>query len=159
MAHYQDARIKSGYASNTVRLELAVLSHLFETARKEWGMGRTFQSGQVDPDAFPSGRTGPETQNGGVGKTSRKHFRRNVSDHPFALETGMRRSEIAGMTWESVDLKKRVVTLSETKNGTKRIVPLDTLSQESIRILSGIPRRIDGKVWWVAPDTISQDFA
>ena len=68
----------------------------------------------------------------------------------------MRRSEIPGMTWESVDLKKRVVTLSETKNGTKRIVPL---SQESIRILSGMPRRIDEKVWGVAPDTISQDFA
>ena len=41
----------------------------------------------------------------------------------FALETAMRRGEIVGMTWEIVDLKKRTVTLPETKNGQKRIVP------------------------------------
>ena len=29
----------------------------------------------------------------------------------------MRRGEIAGMIWEMVDLKKRTVTLPETKNG------------------------------------------
>ena len=73
----------------------------------------------------------------------------------FALETGMRRSELAGMTWALVDLKKRTVTLSETKNGEKRIVPLST---ESVRILVGLPRRIDGNVWGMASDSITQAF-
>ena len=45
----------------------------------------------------------------------------------FALETAMRRGELAGMTWEMVDLKKRTVTLPETKNGQKRIVPLSSV--------------------------------
>jgi integrase len=39
-----------------------------------------------------------------------------------------------------VDLKKRTVTLLETKNGKKRIVPL---SQLAVRILADLPRRID----------------
>lgn len=58
----------------------------------------------------------------------------------LALETGMARGELAGMTWGMVDLKKRTVTLLETKNGKKRIVQL---SQLAVRILADLPRRID----------------
>ena len=47
------------------------------------------------------------------------------------------------------------MTLPETKNGEKRIVPLSTAA---IRILERIPRRIDGKVWGVEPHSISQAF-
>ena len=156
MAHYRDARIKSGYASNTVRLELAVLSHLFETARKEWGMeGLSNPVKSIRMPSPPEGRD-RRLRTGELEKLLENTTEEMGRIIRFALETGMRRSEITGMTWESLDLKKRVVTLSETKNGTKRIVPL---SQESIRILSGMPRRINGKVWGVAPDTISQDFA
>lgn len=54
-----------------------------------------------------------------------------------------------------VDLKKRTVTLPETKNGEKRIVPL---SMEALRILSGIPRRLDGSVWGITEDPISRAF-
>lgn len=70
----------------------------------------------------------------------------------LALETAMRQEELAGMTWELVDLKKRTITLPDTKNGTKRLVPL---SQEGVRILSDLPRRIDGKVWGITPHAIS----
>ena len=38
MAAYRDERIKASYFANTIRLELAIISHLFEMARKEWGM-------------------------------------------------------------------------------------------------------------------------
>lgn len=55
-----------------------------------------------------------------------------------------------------MDLKKRTVTLLNTKNGEKRIVPLST---EAIRILSGLVRRIDGEVWGVKPRTIAISFA
>ena len=156
IAKYRDARTQSGYASNTVRLELAVLSHLFETARKEWGMeGLSNPVKSIRMPSPPEGRD-RRLKPGELEKlldNSPEELGRIIR---FALETGMRRSEIAGMTWEHVDLKKRVVTLSETKNGTKRIVPL---SQESLRILSDIPRRIDGKVWGLGPDAISHDFA
>ena len=44
------------------------------------------------------------------------------------------------------------MTLSETKNGENRNVPL---SPEAVRILSDLPRRIDGRVWGVTPHAIS----
>jgi hypothetical protein len=37
-AQYRDDRRAMGRAANTVRLALALVSHLFEIARKEWGM-------------------------------------------------------------------------------------------------------------------------
>ena len=73
----------------------------------------------------------------------------------FAIETAMRRSEIAEMTWQMVNLKKRTVTLLITKNGEKRIVPL---SSEAVRILYNLPRKIDGEVWGMEPDSITQAF-
>ena len=70
----------------------------------------------------------------------------------------MRRGELAGMTWDMVDLKKRTVTLPDTKNGQKRIVPL---SSEAVAILKDqlSTRRIDGEVWDIGLDAISQNFA
>ena len=59
------------------------------------------------------------------------------------------------MTWNMVDLKKRTVTLPETKNGEKRMVPLST---EAVRVLAGLSRRIDGEVWEMEPDSITQAF-
>src|ERR1035437_4403683 len=38
MAKFRDDRRTDGKAENTIRLDLALLSHFFETARKEWGM-------------------------------------------------------------------------------------------------------------------------
>ncbi|MHB1757891.1 MAG: site-specific integrase [Leptospirillum sp.] len=70
----------------------------------------------------------------------------------FAIETGMSQAEISGMTWQMIDLKKRIVTLLIKKNGDKRIVPLST---EAVLILSGLLRRIDGKVWGITSHAVS----
>ncbi len=51
----------------------------------------------------------------------------------FALETAMRQGEIWGLEWADVYLDKRFVRLHETKNGTKRDVPLST---EAVRLLN-----------------------
>ena len=37
-ATYRDKRREAGRAENTIRLELQLISHLFEIARKEWGL-------------------------------------------------------------------------------------------------------------------------
>src|SRR5262249_22743072 len=42
----------------------------------------------------------------------------------LALFTGMRRSEILGLTWDRVDRARGVVRLEVTKNGERREVPL-----------------------------------
>jgi len=38
MAKFRDERRAAGLAENTIRLDLALISALYETARKDWGM-------------------------------------------------------------------------------------------------------------------------
>ena len=73
----------------------------------------------------------------------------------WAIETAMRRGEIAAMRWEHLDRKDRVLLIPETKNGTPRQVPLSTAA---LAVLDALPRRLDGRVWGMRPDSISQAF-
>ena len=158
MATYRDDRLKAGYSANTVRLELAIISHLFEIARKEWGMeGLTNPVKAIRMPSPPAGRDrrlGPEE----LEKLLECLSEEMGQLVRFALETAMRRGEIWGMTWEMVDLKKRTVTLPETKNGQKRIVPLSSVAVTILKERLNT-QRIDGKVWDIGLDAISQDFS
>ena len=158
MAAHRDDRLKAGYSANTVRLELAIISHLFEIARKEWGMeGLTNPVKAIRMPSPPAGRDrrlGP----GELEKLLESSSEELSQVIRFALETAMRRGELAGMTWEMVDLKRRTVTLPETKNGQKRIVPLSSVAVAILKERLST-RRIDGKVWDIGLDAISQDFA
>ena len=155
LAKYRDERLKS-VSPKTVSHELGILSRLFHTAIKDWGMGSLVNPvSQIRKPKLPKGRDRRllPGELDRIVSASESPVLSNIVR--FALETGMRRSELAGMTWDRVDIKKRTVTLPETKNGEKRIVPL---SMEAIRILSTLPRRIDGKVWGMEPDSITQAF-
>jgi integrase len=57
-----------------------------------------------------------------------------------ALQTGARRSELLGLRWTDVDVKARMITFRNTKNGDARTVPLtDTLRE----VLQAVPRPLD----------------
>ena len=43
----------------------------------------------------------------------------------FALATGCRAREVAGLEWSRVDLKRATAWIDQTKNGTPRGVPLN----------------------------------
>ena len=158
MASYRDDRLKTGYSANTVRLELAIISHLFEIARKEWGMeGLTNPVKAIRMPSPPAGRD-RRLQPGELEKLLESSSEELSQVIRFALETAIRRGELAGMAWDMVDLKKRTVTLPETKNGQKRIVPLSSVAVAILKERLNT-RRIDGKVWDIGLDAISQDFA
>jgi integrase len=156
IAAFRDERVNSGCSANTVRLDLALLSHLFTIAVKEWGMaGLVNPVMQIRKPKLPRGRD-RRLLPGELERIVVASESPVLSDVVrFAIETGMRRGELSGMTWQMVDLKKRTVTLQETKNGEKRVVPLST---EAVRILSGLLRRIDGEVWGMEPDSITQAY-
>jgi integrase len=160
IAAYRDARLKE-VGANAVRHELALLSHLFTIAVKEWGMGELVNPvRQIRKPVAPPGRDRrlrPDEEKALLAACGKYNSELSLIVR-FALETGMRRSELAGMIWDRVDLKKRTALVDEkhpTKPKSTRLVPL---SPEAIRILSELPRRIDGKVWGSGSNYITIAF-
>ena len=54
-----------------------------------------------------------------------------------ALNTGMRRGEVLGLTWRRVDFSRSVLQLEETKNGTRREISMNRAVYD---VLSTMPR-------------------
>jgi integrase len=75
----------------------------------------------------------------------------------FALETAMRRGELAAMRWDKVNLAKRtvVVMTKDAKVVRSRTVPLSTTA---VKILESLPRQIDGRVWTLSPAFVTAGF-
>ena len=158
IAAFMQQRQAEGAGPNTVRLDLALLSHLFNVARTEWGMASLANPVEmIRKPRLPAGRdrrlvgdelprllTAAQVYGGEIGPLI-----------TWAIETAMRRGEIAAMRWDHLDRKARVLLIPETKTGTPRRVPLSTAA---LGVLDGLPRRLDGKVWGMRPDSISQAF-
>ena len=60
-------------------------------------------------------------------------------DHPeqvpafiVSVYTGMRWGEQFSLTWEQVDLKRKMIRLTKTKNGSARNVPLNSIALEAL---------------------------
>nr|WP_305827096.1 tyrosine-type recombinase/integrase [Pseudomonas aeruginosa] len=151
IADYRDTRLasltkrKRPTSNNTVRLELALLSHLFTVAIQEWGLGLTFNP--VLNIRKPSPGEGRDRR---LSQDEERRLLTAVNNHSnpmlgwivcIALETGMRSSEITGLLCHQVDLKKRVARLSDTKNNSARTVPLTKLATEAFRLALENPLR------------------
>lgn len=120
--------IRRPRAANTVRLDLALLSHLFTIAIKEWRLGLTHNPVQNIRKPSP----GPG-RNRRLAAEEETRLMARIDQHPnpmlrwivrIALETGMRSSEITSLRRGQVDIKRRIVRLLETKNTSPRTVPL-----------------------------------
>jgi len=128
VANYRDERLADGKSANTVRLELALLSHVFTIAIREWRVGITYNP--VNNVRKPPAGAGRDRR---LSPEEEKIIFREVDRHSnpmlgwiarIALHTGMRLNEIKTLRRSQVNLDKRVVHLTETKNGTSRTVPL-----------------------------------
>lgn len=128
VARYRDYRLGEGKKPNTVRLELALASHLFTTVIREWRIGLV--QNPVANIRKPSVGEGRDRR---LSKDEERRLRKAVATHSnpmlrwifdLALETGMRSAEITGLTKGQVDLQRRIVRLSKTKNDSARTVPL-----------------------------------
>lgn len=158
IAAWRDGELAGGGAPSTLRRKLALLSHVFVIARKEWGMASL--TNPVDDIRLPSPGQA-RTRRLGDGEEVRLLTAAGIYGGEiahiitWALETAMRRGEIAAMRWEHLDRKAKVLALPETKNGTVRQVPLST---RALAILDVLARRVDGRIWSMRPDSISQAF-
>jgi integrase len=126
VAGYRDDRMQI-VSAYSVRQELALLSHLFSKAKKEWGIPVGNPVAEIDRPVPPRGRTRFLTEDEAIKllKASRKSRNKKLYSYILTLlHTGMRSSEAAGLRWNQVDLEKRVIYLPDTKNKDPRWVPL-----------------------------------
>ena len=122
----------------TVNRYLALISHVFTTAVKEWQWMEINPVMQISKPKESRGRT--RFLSDEEREKLLNACRSSESVFLFvivilALSTGMRKGEILGMKWENVDLKKKRITLVETKNGETKVVPLVGKAHELIRDL------------------------
>jgi integrase len=127
-AEFRDARLAAGKANNTVRLELALLGHLFTIAIKEWHIGLSHNplSNIRKPSPGPG-------RNRRLVRDEQQRLLDAMSAHSnpmlgwivrLAIETGMRQSKILNLRRDQIDLGRRIVRLTDTKNNSARTVPL-----------------------------------
>ncbi len=131
IADYIRDREADGVGPNTLRLELALLSHLFTVARSAWGMESLQNPVALVKSArpkLPRGRDrrllpGEEDR---LLTACRSYSGVIEFVVAIAIETAMRRGEIAAMHWEHLDRQARVLRIPETKTGEPRRVPLSS---------------------------------
>lgn len=170
-ARYRDTRLAIRKPA-TVQRELALFSAVIEVGRKEWGLNIQNPISMISKPTVKNERdrrlstheeallmaefdkdtreANGQLAAGGV---------RNIWIKPLvllALETAMRRGELLSLRWENLDLVKQVAFLPDTKNGDSRSVPL---SKAALKVLQGLPRSIDGRVFATTADAVKKAFS
>jgi len=111
----------------TVNRYLAILSHSFSIANKEWGWISSNPVSSVAKLKEPRGRVRYLSDDErifllNICKESKNQYLYTIV--VLALSTGMRLGEIMTLSWSNVDFKRSRIILEETKNGERRQIPL-----------------------------------
>ncbi|MGZ5199712.1 MAG: site-specific integrase [Telluria sp.] len=156
IAHFRDQRLKV-VGPQTVVHELNLLNRVLKAATMDWGIALpgALPTSLVRKPKKPRGRdrrvTEEEIQRI-LAATGSTELRAVVT---IAIETAMRRNEIASLAWEHVDFKRKVAHLPKTKTDTPRDVPLSSIA---IAALQSLQVREEGPVFTLRAGSMSQAF-
>jgi integrase len=157
IALYRDERLKT-VSPSTARLDLALLSHLFTIAIKEWGLPLENPVRAIRMPKLPPGRDrrlqgDEEDRLLRACRASRSAWLEPIVK--FAIETAMRMSEILDLVWADIDLDRSIALIRDPKNGEPRKTPLST---KALAVLKEIPRSFDGRVFPIAQSSLEHAF-
>ncbi len=156
IAKFRDDRLKV-VAPQTVIHEISLLNRVLKAATLDWGIALPagLPTAQVRKPTKPRGRdrriTSEEIKRI-LEATESAELRTIVT---LAIETGMRRSELASLLWEEVDLKKQTAHLPNTKTDVPRTIPL---SKAAIAALKALGVKKEGRVFSLQGESMSQAF-
>jgi integrase len=111
----------------TVVRYLAALSHVLTVAVREWGWLDESPMRKVRKPKESRGRVCFLSDDERQRLLDTCKASRNASLYlvvVLALSTGARKMELLNLTWNDVDLQRGVITLHDTKNGERRVLPL-----------------------------------
>jgi integrase len=120
--------------------DLILIKHCIKIARLEWGV--PMPNNPVDAIRIPNGikRRERRLRDGEYDALMQAaQSCKNTLIWPmvdFAIETGMRRSEILSLRWENLSNQERIASLPDTKNGSKRDVPL---TLKAAQVIGNLP--------------------
>lgn len=151
VAAWRDKRLQEVKPATVLRY-LALLSEVFNHARKEWGIPIS------NPVADIRKPTPGKARDRRVSSEEEVAILKAADEHTnpefgvivrLALHSAMRQGEILSLRWENIDLERRVALLPDTKNGDARGVPLSTKAIEAINRLK---KKKEGKVFHYTRD-------
>ena len=120
-------------APATVNRELACLKHIYSKAI-EWGKADTSPASRVKKFREENQRVRylDEEEIERLYEACSVHLKPIVA---VALNTGMRKTEILTLKWADVNLRTRVITILNSKNGEKREIPIN---EDLLRVFFGV---------------------
>lgn len=141
VAAYRDERLKK-VSPNSVRIELALLSSVFNVAQKEWSFnGLDNPVKRISKPKLPEGRC-PILSEDQIARLLNECQRSTTKLlYPFvllALHTGCRSMELRGLRWSQVNLNQGFISLvgAETKGHRSRTIPLTLAAQAVLNDLA-----------------------
>jgi integrase len=133
------------YSPAGINRPLATLRHLLQLAHDEWELLPAVPRIRLEKE--PQGRVRwlePDEEARLLEACRANRNSQLASMVIMALETGLRKSELLGLTWDRIDLSRGVIRLEVTKSGRRREVPM---RQAVYDVLASMPGPHTGRVW------------
>ena len=157
---YVDDQRSQGMAAATIKRELSVLSHLIKVARSLWQVHIPENPVKTALEIIQATRTLPSSNKRSRRLTRYEENRLLNECSPevkpviaFTLETGMRRGELVNARREHVRGNTLLIPVNKTQR--PRTIPL---SQKALEIVHSLPIRLDGSLFGLKADSITQAF-
>jgi len=144
LSSFRDKRLKT-HSNQSVIHELTLVNRILKSCIMDWGIAIPGGIPIVRKPSSPVGRSrrvGQEEIEAIVKATESPMLSAVLR---LAMETAMRRGELAKITWEMVNMERRVIHLLDTKNGEDRLVPLSTSAVKALTDLKDMNDELDSK--------------
>jgi integrase len=156
ISKFRDKRLKIVGPQSVIH-EINLLNRVLKAASMDWGIALPggLPTAQVRMPVKPRGRdrrVTPAEIEKILAASESEELRTIVI---LAVETAMRRGELASLQWEDIDLKNKTAYLPKTKTDVPRSVPL---SPAAIKALKALPKKTEGRVFALQAESMSQAF-
>ena len=156
IAKFRDQRLQVVGPQSVIH-EINLLNRVLKTATMDWGIALPggLPTAQVRKPTKPRGRDRrvPAGEIARIIEATESAELRTIV--VLAVETGMRRNELASLRWEDIDLKKQTAHLSKTKTDVPRTIPL---SKAAVAVLKTFGVKDEGRVFSLQGESMSQAF-
>ena len=124
ISEYKTTRRNEGASPRTINYELVLMSHTFNLACGEWELVKENPVKKVEKEKVRNQieRWLSADEEKRLLKASPKWLQEIIV---FAINTGMRQSEILDLKWSQIDFSRGTLTISEQKNEETDTLPLN----------------------------------